>query len=388
MGSLRKKIVVVGGGVLGTALAWRLAEAGFQVDLLERHDLGGGASGGNLSQISIVDRLEDWHIAITLKTLEMYGWLKEEKGMDYQVSGGMTVLRNPVEMQAAEKAAAALAHYQIPGQVMTDWKEISKIEPELCPEAAMGVLYCAHEGKVDAFATTLLFARLAQEAGAQLHTHTPVEGFVLQGGCIQEVRTPKGNFAADVVINAAGPWSPRVAALAGQALPIHWHRGTALVSRPMPPVVHCTLVGGGFLLAEAAGATPENGLRIGLGMLQNSHGSIFLSQATNENPEDDREVELKGMALIAQQALRYFPRLENLEVLRAWSAPTTYTVDGAPFFGFCHTPGNLFTCAGFKGAFSTALGVAEETVKTLKGEASVLGDFASPEREGAGKECH
>ncbi len=377
----KEKIAVIGGGVLGCALCWRLAKAGFPVVLLERGCLASGASGGNLSQISIVDRLEDWHIAVTLHTLNLYRELKERYGLDYHASGGATVLRNDTEMEAAAAAAAALQAYGIPGRVVTGKAGMAAIEPELDPKTAMGLLHCGWEGKVDAFSATLLFARLAKEAGAHILAHAEVTGFGLRGQSVHSVTTTRGVFEADVVINAGGPWSDHVAGLAGVELPVLCrHRGSALVSRPMPPVVRSTVVGGGFLLSEAAGGTAEGGLRIGLGLLQNAHGSIFLSQATLENAANEREVDLKSMVLIARQAIRYFPRLEHLEILRAWSAPTTYTLDGAPLFGFSEKLENLFICTGFKGAFSTALGVAEEAVNVFKGQAPAIGGFAAPER--------
>ena len=88
-------VVAIGGGVIGAAIAYNLARAGVDTVLLERGELASGASGGNLGQISLFDRSEDWHIALALESLDMYKILAKSFQIDYQETGGIVVLVTP-----------------------------------------------------------------------------------------------------------------------------------------------------------------------------------------------------------------------------------------------------------------------------------------------------
>ena len=68
----KTKAVIIGAGIIGTACALELAKAGYEVTLLEQWGLAGAASGGNSGQISLLDRLEKWHIELSMESLEIY----------------------------------------------------------------------------------------------------------------------------------------------------------------------------------------------------------------------------------------------------------------------------------------------------------------------------
>ena len=73
------------------------------------------------------------------------------------------------------------------------------------------------------------------------------------------------------------------------------------------------------------------------------------------------------MTLMARRFLSMFPCMEDLQVVRAWAAVTTYTKDGMPIFGFSKKCSNMLHAAGFKGAFTTCYGVGELVKEALEG---------------------
>ncbi|MCI8477700.1 MAG: FAD-binding oxidoreductase, partial [Oscillospiraceae bacterium] len=106
-----------------------------------------------------------------------------------------------------------------------------------------------------------------------------------------------------------------------------------------------------------------------------------IAQATEDAPVDSREVTLPGLCLVAKRFLRYFPTLEDLEIVRAWACVTPFTPDGLPVFGFSRAVPNFFTVAGFKGAFTTAPAVALHLAEAIH-HGRVWDAHFSPDRTG------
>ncbi len=372
--------IIIGGGVLGLAIGWKLADLGKSVILLEKDDISCGASGGNLGQISLADRWEAWHIGLSLKSLEVYNELKDKYGLDYNETGGVIALINDEQMAAAETATKSLSDYGLEAQILTG-ERINDIEPEFDKTSAQGILYCKREGKLEPLDTCCLFRELALEKGLKIFRNTEVTGFLVQSGQIKTVYTTKGKFTGDVVINAAGSWCNEICKMAGIGeTALRYHLGTAFVSQPMPKVINCHLSGGGFLLPEVRNDTSENSMFIGFCVNQMSNGSVIIGQATENKPLDKKEVQSKALTLTAKRFLRHFPTLNGIEIIRTWSAMTPYTLDGLPVFGFSDKVSNLFICAGFKGAFTVAPAVAESAVYALSGKSPEGFHIFSPNR--------
>ncbi|MPN19621.1 hypothetical protein SDC9_166993 [bioreactor metagenome] len=179
------------------------------------------------------------------------------------------------------------------------------------------------------------------------------------------METPKGVFSAGWVVNCTGPRAAFLGRMAEVPIPLCFHKGTAFVSEPVPPVIRGPVCGGGFLMKGEGLAPPRR--QIGFATVQTSHGSILIAQSTEQCPSDDKSVNMPSLALVARRFLQHYPQLRELQILRAWAAVTTYTRDDLPVFGFSRDASNLFTVAGFKGAFTLAPAVGQLTRDALEG---------------------
>jgi glycine/D-amino acid oxidase-like deaminating enzyme len=148
---------------------------------------------------------------------------------------------------------------------------------------------------------------------------------------------------------------------------LKYHHGTAMVSQPVPRVIFGPVVGGGFLTGAMLKTTT---LRIGLSAVQSARGSVIIGQGTEEKELDSKDVPLKTFHKTAKNFSRYFPKLMNLEIVRVWTAVTPYTNDGLPICGFSSKVPNLFTAAGFKGAFTTAPAIGVKVVEYIRGRSN------------------
>ncbi|HPE37671.1 MAG TPA: FAD-dependent oxidoreductase, partial [Spirochaetales bacterium] len=307
-----KRVVVIGGGVLGAASAYYLAKAGHSVTLLEKGELCSGASGANLGQISLLDRDEPWHARLAVDSLRVYDELVKTADIEFERTGGIAVLQDEEQLAAAREMAAQLA----PAGVEVNFlfgEDMKKAEPHIDPKAALAVAHCPDEGRINPLKTTLAFLDMARNCGADVRQHAPVTGFVRENGRIVSVQTDAGEFPCDAVVNAAGAWAKSVGALLGLSIPVEYHRGTAFVSQPVAPVLRGPVVGGGFLLKSRLAHVKR---RIGLAAVQSHCGSVIIAQATEEAPLESRDITVQGFCLTARRFLSIFPSLETLEIVR------------------------------------------------------------------------
>jgi len=373
---MAQRIVIIGGGILGLTCAYRLSEAGHHVVLLEKSEAGSGASGGNLGQISVLDRDEDWHIRAVLDTLKEYREISRNTDIEYEDSGGCVLLTEDEHIRAAEEKIAFFRKYGIESEILYG-ESVRKREPMLDLNSVKGVAFCPTEGKLNPLLTVTAYLEMARRNGCDVREHAMVTGFLTEKDRVTEVITDRGNFPADVVINAAGAWAPGISSLLGLSLPIGYHRGTAFVSQPVAKMIRGPVVGGGSIL-NSFGKTEDR--HIGTALLQTKHGSILLAQATEKSEVDDRDVSVQGLCLVAKKILHHFPCLRDVEIVRSWAAVTPYDTDGEPSFGFSRKYGNFFTVAGFKGAFSTAPAVGRHVLAAIEGKGTWNTEF-NPDRE-------
>jgi sarcosine oxidase subunit beta len=375
-------VVVIGGGIIGACASYYLALAGYRTVVLEQGDAASGASGANLGQISILDRHQSWHLRLARESLAVYEEIMKEADIQYCQSGGSAVLMDQAQVDAAGEYKKILEAQGVPVEIADD-RRISQWEPFFRRDSALALAYCPLEGKLNPLYATLYFHGKAKALGAELRTRSPVVALDTEGGRITAVRCPGGEFHPRWVVNAAGSWAAAVGALAGAEIPIRFHRGTALVTESLPARIRGPMVGGGFLLPPG---TFREKRRIAFGVTQSGEGSLLIGQATEESPLGSRDVTLRGLTLMAARFLRHFPSLESADVLRTWAAVTPYTEDGLPVYGFSRQAGNLFTSAGFKGAFTTAPAIGKRLPGDLAG-APLDADWRSfsPDRTTGGK---
>lgn len=373
---MAKRIIIIGGGIMGAVASHYLAQAGHDVAVLEKGELASGASGGNLGQISLTDREEPWHARIVLDSLAEYERMQRTIPLEYQKTGGIVVLQDDEQLEAAVEMAGRLKESGVEVRLVYG-EDIHEIEPNLDLTFVRAIAYCPEEGKINPLLTTLAFFGAAEKAGVKIHAGTTVTGFRTEGGRIAAVLTDKGEFEADIVVNAAGSWAGMIGGMLGLRMPIEYHRGSAFVSQPVAPVIKGPVVGGGFLLKSRLVQTK---CRIGLAAIQTANGSVMLAQATEESPIEDTSVTSRGLCATAKNILRFFPCLTDLEIVRAWAAVTPFTPDGLPLFGFSRTIGNFFTAAGFKGAFSLAPAVGRRIVEAIDDGLVFEGGLFQPDR--------
>jgi glycine/D-amino acid oxidase-like deaminating enzyme len=366
----RADVVVVGGGIIGCGIAAELASRGVSVVLVERAQIGAGASGRNHGLIFRPGEPELGELARV--SLGMYAALAEESLIDLSLDrtspGLVIVARQESDWPAAEGEAAAEA----------------RAGPALAPGHSGGFLI--DDGfRVDPAALTLAYAERARAAGAQIWTNTEVKQILLGAGAVRGVATDAGVLTAPTVVNAAGPWAAKLARTTGadgQAVPIGGLRGWLLLTEARPGLMRHLVVSAGWHLAPGTpgpgkvtvgsladeattGTRGTRGRQLGSLVQQNRDGHILLGgsreRALSEEPlgADAGAAAARGgepdggagvIGEIARRAAALVPALGELGVTGAWSGVRPTSPDNFPLIGWVPGVEGLFVAGGHGGA--------------------------------------
>lgn len=227
-------VVIVGGGIMGTATAHYLAEAGVEdVVLVERDELGSGstskAAGGLRSQFS-----DEVNIALGARSLETFRRFRSDfdQDIDLVTSGYLFLLDDEEDAARFERN---VAHQQSLGQSsrMVTVAEAAELSPVISTAGLVGGAFNPDDAHCTPEAAVAGFARAARRRGVTVLRHTEVTDIVVEDGAVTGVETSRGPIATSTVVCAAGAWSQALGAMAGVELPVTPLRRQIMVTEPV-----------------------------------------------------------------------------------------------------------------------------------------------------------
>lgn len=366
-------VVIIGGGIIGASVAYQLAlaqAAKVDVLLLEQHTPASGTTG---KSVAVLEFQHATRLAITLRqrSLAIYQRLfrDPDSGVRLQRLGGILLATTPRAAQAQRKAL----HLQQRLGIAVEWLEPAQLKarvPALQVEDLVGATYCPDEGYVDPYRLVMALLQEAQRCGVTVCTGTTVTGITVQRGRVHSVHTNRGAIAARWVVDAAGPWAKRVAAMAGVDIPLAHTKCQIMPVRPHTPFPY-TIPWvldrqSGFYLREDAGRV------ILLGRLVHTfHADHLLDPDAyvgfSQQPDEEFAV------FVGRSVQERIPSLAEGHVQRGWAGLRAVTPDTRPLVG--KTPVEGFLLAAGFGGYGIQLGaVAGQILAHL-----ILGQQASAE---------
>jgi glycine/D-amino acid oxidase-like deaminating enzyme len=357
-------VIVVGGGVTGTSIAWRLAEAGHRVLLLERRGICAGASGRNAghagagSGMYTEPRTARALHAITTANLQLLKSLPDELGQDFELKlpGSMDVITTPEQM-AHVKETVITKHEAGSDVELLDPDAARSIMPSLSPRI-LGAAYTRDRGHLWPFALVTGMADAATREGAEIRTGARVERLVRAGDRITGVVVDNEPILAGEVVLATNAWTPQLLPElpTGALVPA---RGQILVTQPLPPLLVCPF--GTNFDKEYGRQTPGGQIVCG------GYRRLDVDEGLGTYRE---EVTLPVLAGIARCLTDLFPVLRGkARVVRAWSGIMGFTADGLPLIGRYEPAPGLTIAAGFNGSgFSWGVVLGTVVTRLLGGQ--------------------
>jgi sarcosine oxidase, subunit beta len=258
-------VVIIGGGIVGSSVAYHLAEAGCtNVLIVEREAHQGLGSTGKSAGGVRAQFATEINIRMSLYSIGFFKQFQEETGQDvgYRPHGYLFVATEQrhldyLNANREKQQACGLNNVEVLSR-----ENIVEILPQMRADDVVGGSFCPTDGFVDPYSMMTAFASRARERGVKLWLGTEVTGIDVEGGRVSGVVTSRGRVATRAVVNAGGPWAGVVARLAGVEIPVTPLRRQLVHTQPfdqlpkrLPMVIdmsngfHFRPEGPGFLLA-------------------------------------------------------------------------------------------------------------------------------------------
>lgn len=351
-------VVVVGGGIVGAATAYFLAREGIDVTVLERNELAAGASGRNPGYLWTHTRAEGVQVAFGKAGRALYDVLAEElDDFELRAGGGMIYFfEDQADLFPGFVAGRRAAGLPLELLAAADARQRCPI----LPEDVAGATYNPLDAHVNPAKTVRALAAGAERAGAAVRAGVEVTGLDVAGGRCHGVLTADGGLAADVVVVAAGVWSPRLLEPLGLPLPIVPMRLQMAETAPADVRFDQVLYGPTGLKQyaltkkldaydEEAFTHPLETVLPGTELLelaaQRADGRVLLGCPMDFPGFDDRPT-VGGLGLTFGVLADHLPALRDLPVERVWAGLLPQTEDALPILGPVEAVEGLWLAAG------------------------------------------
>ncbi len=363
-------VVVIGGGIIGTSIAYNLARREVPVTLYEKHSLGSGTTSKSMA-------IFFWHQEDPAATehrfrelaWETYGDLIEAGTIAFSKIGTLHTAPEPEDIDHVREIGEGLDDIG----VETEWLEPSALADHgLVPEHFEGGLMVPEDGFMDPSEIIQFFVGEATEAGATIETGVEVTDIVTEGGEVSAVEIGEGTQPASAVVNAAGPWAPRVNDLVGVEMPLKHTRGPIVVLQREEEFSLPFMILSDELYFREESTSQAFGGRFDTGY----------ETAETLNPDANLSVDHDFYLDIADQIEANVPRLADAEVVNDWVGVRCVTPDGRPFVGETEVPG-YYTAVGMSGYGVTRAPAVGEILAGLITDGSVdeeLADWIAVDR--------
>jgi D-hydroxyproline dehydrogenase subunit beta len=333
-------VVIVGGGIIGAACAFELADRGASVTLLEREELAAGASGRNNGLW--VTPTDPALLPMARISLARYLELADASPVPFRLDpepiGLVAAALDDEEMRNGERAHEPYLAAGV-GVDRLEPADVLRLEPEIASQVHGGWL--VHHGhRLAPAALTVALALMAADRGATVRHHLPVRAVLEDRDRVTGVVTDDGRIGADEVVVAAGPWTSSLLDPIGVRLPITGARGWLVRLDPSAGLLHHLVASAGW--EEATGRWEDGSVRAGSLEEVSAATATLLHPATDDSliagssrqPVITPEAEEPGVpARIVRGAIRLVPALAEAEIRSAWWGIRPLTPDERPVVG-------------------------------------------------------
>lgn len=338
------RTIIVGGGIVGSSIAYHLAAAGeSDVLVLESNVLGSGTS-WHAAGLVTGARGSTTMTKLAKYGLDLYSQLEEMSGIDvsFQRSGSLSVARTPGRVDEILYAKDVADQQGVRTEWLTEAR-YKEVWPLASHEGVLGALLLPDDGHINPGHATVAFAKLAYDFGTQIRENVFVQEILREGDSIVGVRTDKGTVQCDRLILASGLWTRNLAATAGVKVPLfaaeHVHVRSKKIDGAVPELpVFRDLDSSYYLRHEAGrllvGAFEPDGLPRPVEDISANGFAEF-----DPNWNHFAPIQAKAEATVSALSTAGYDRFLN--------APESFTPDANFALGQTSEVANLFIAAGF-----------------------------------------
>ena len=326
-------VIVIGGGIHGCSTALHLALRGARVTLLEKDYPGRHSSGVNAGGVRQLAR----HIAeVPISVFSMALWERIEELVDddcgFASHGQVLVAESEEELAQFRARVDELRLHGFTHEELIDRAELKRLVPavsDYCP----GGIVSRRDGAADPFRTTQAFRRKAASLGVRAHEGVMVTG-LRRNGAAWRVDTTAGAFDAPKIVNAAGAWADRIAAIVGDPVPLEVIAPMLMITGRVPHFIDPVVI----LRARK------------LSFKQFPNGTVMIGGGHLARPyrdENRTEIDWVKLAESAKTVWELFPVMRSATIVRAWAGIEARMPDDIPVIGESAASDGVYHQFGF-----------------------------------------
>lgn len=344
-------VLVIGGGILGCAAAYYLAKRGLSVVLVDKGPLASEATGATTAGLTLQNRTPE-RLPFYRAAAECWPALGSELKADlgYNRCGSLTVAHTAEEFAGLSGEALALQALGLEVRLLTP-AEATQLAPWLTGNMA-GASYCPGDGFVEPDLPAPAFAAAAERYGATLLPGWPVEALKVDGRRGFRATTPQGEISARRVVNAAGAWAGRIAAMLAVSLPVSLDPLQAMATAATSPWLDKVVLHANRKLT----------------IKQNQNGRIVIGGGwpgkgdLDGGPQGLLPANRAGNLQLACAAV---PGLAGLNIEKSWVGLEGRSPDRLPFFGQVKAVPGFFMLACAHGGFTLSPLLGDQLAELL-----------------------
>jgi len=359
MGDGKMKIIVIGAGVIGTAITRELSKYEVEILLIEKEaDVADGTSKANSGIIHAgynadFDTLKG---LMNVKSNPSFDKLCEDLKVPFERNGSLVVGFDEKDLKKLKEKKANGEQNGIEGLEILNRPEILEKEPNI-NEDAQYALYAPTAGIISPYELTIGYADNAVRNGAEVLLNTKVKDLIIENDKVQGVFTNRGEFKADLIINAAGLYSDKIAKMAGDEFEIHPRKG----EYHLFDKVH------GGLVNHTLFPMPTETSK-GILVLPTVHGNLLIGPNANViNDKDDFSTTSEGLEEVFKGAKKLVPSLPESGVITSFSGLRAALPNEDFHIDFSNNKKALINIVGIQSpGLSSAPAIADKVVEMTK----------------------
>lgn len=371
MTTIHRDVVVIGGGIMGAAIAYYGAKAGLDITVLEKNELASGTSSRCDGNILAIDKDPGFDSQMSLKSQQLVHQLNQELDIsfEYRNPGSILVCENDKEMEAANKWVRQQQEAGLDFRMLN--REDLRNESKYFADDLYGGLECKTDSTVNPYMLTFSMFHSAKKLGVKIHQNTEVTNLKVEANGEFTIETTNEVFTAKKVVNACGVWAPVIGKMLDVEVPIIPRKGQLIVASRQQPVGLRKVMEFGYLISKFGGErvvdpiTEKYGVAL---VFEPTESQNFLIGSSREFGGFTTKVNHEVTKTIARRAVRFYPKIADMTVIRTYAGLRPWTEDHLPIISEVEEIPGFYIAAGHEGDGISLAAVTGKLIEEMLNE--------------------